>query len=53
MGNDEPAAQQLIALFAQVLGQPLALRELTPEERARREERLRQRRLRRHPLHSV
>jgi hypothetical protein len=33
----------LIQMFSAVLGQPLLLRELTPEQRARREARLRQR----------
>lgn len=36
--------QALILMFAEVLGQPLTRRSLTPEEQARREDRLRTRR---------
>lgn len=39
----ERADQALICLFAGVLNKPLAYRELTPEERARRENRIRER----------
>jgi hypothetical protein len=34
------ADQQLIVLFSKVLSQPLTLRELTPEQQARRDARL-------------
>jgi hypothetical protein len=37
------ADESLIVLFSVVLGKPLELRELTPEQQARREDRLRAR----------
>jgi hypothetical protein len=42
--RQQQAEQSVIHLFSAILGKPLALRELTPEERARREDRLRDRR---------
>jgi hypothetical protein len=37
------ADQAMIELFAGILGKPMEVRELTPEERARREDRVRAR----------
>lgn len=41
--RQERTSDRVIEMFAAVLGQPLERRELTPEEQARREERLRER----------
>jgi hypothetical protein len=45
--RQERSSDALIQLYAAVLGQPLKRRELTPEEQARRENRLREREQRR------
>ena len=41
--RQERASDALITMFSQVLARPLARRELTPEEQARREARIRER----------
>lgn len=47
--RQERTSDAMITLFSRVLGQPMVRRELTPEEQARREDRLRRLRERRRP----
>lgn len=47
--REQRAAEATIELFAEILGKPLALRELTPEQQARRDARLAERRRQRPP----